>query len=67
MSQILELSDAKSTGFIGRAGTVIGRRTEGRGIALLTVIVVIVALTQPLVFSAYPVTLGRIALIGIVA
>ena len=67
MSQILELSDAKSKGFFGRAGTVIGRRTEGRGIALLSVILVIVALTEPLVFSAYSVTLGRIALIGIVA
>jgi ribose transport system permease protein len=43
------------------------RRTEGRGVALLLVILIVVALTEPLVFTAYPVSLGRIALIGLVA
>jgi ribose/xylose/arabinose/galactoside ABC-type transport system permease subunit len=44
----------------------IARRTEGRAVALLAIILVVTALTQPLVFSAYQVTLGRIALIGMV-
>ena len=46
---------------------VLARRTEGRGVALLALGLVFVSLTQPLVFTAYPVTLGRIALIGLVA
>jgi len=51
----------------GRFRTLVARRTEGRGVALLAVILVGVAFTEPLVFVAYPVSLGRIALIGIVA
>lgn len=47
--------------------TFVGRRTEGRGVALLAVIAVLVILFEPLVFTAYPVTLGRIALVGLVA
>lgn len=52
---------------LGRVRLVVARRTEGRGVALLAIIMVVVALTQPLVFTAYPVSLGRIALIGLVA
>jgi len=51
----------------GRFRTLVARRTEGRGVALLAVILVGGAFTEPLVFVAYPVSLGRIALIGIVA
>lgn len=53
--------------FLSRARLVLARRTEGRGAALLIALLVFVSLTQPLVFTAYPVTLGRIALIGLVA
>ncbi|WP_156794071.1 ABC transporter permease [Aeromicrobium marinum] len=45
----------------------LGRRTEGRGVALLAVVLVVVVILEPLVFSAYPVTLSRIALVGLVA
>ena len=55
------------TGFWGKLRTVLARRTEGRGVVLLLVIATVVTMTQPLVFTAYQVTLGRIALIGLVA
>ena len=68
MSQTSSITiGSRDQSFLGRARLVIARRTEGRGVALLTVIMVVVALTQPLVFTAYPVSLGRIALIGLVA
>ena len=67
MTQTMQLGKADSTSFFGKLRTTLARRTEGRGVALLVVILVAVALFEPLVFTAYPVTLGRIALIGIVA
>lgn len=67
MSQTMQLGKAAETGFLGNLRSTLARRTEGRGVALLVVILVFVALFEPLVFTAYPVTLGRIALIGIVA
>ena len=42
----------------------LGRRTEGRAVALLAVVLVVALLMEPLVFSAYPVTLSRVALVG---
>jgi ribose/xylose/arabinose/galactoside ABC-type transport system permease subunit len=67
MTQTMQLGAKRDDSFWGRARTVAARRTEGRGVALLAVILIVVGLTQPLVFTAYPVSLGRIALIGIVA
>jgi ribose transport system permease protein len=43
------------------------RRTEGRGVALLAVVLVASLVLEPLVFSAYSVTLSRVALVGLVA
>jgi ribose/xylose/arabinose/galactoside ABC-type transport system permease subunit len=43
------------------------RRTEWRGVALLAVVVVAALVMEPLVFSAYSVTLSRVALVGLVA
>lgn len=57
----------RSSGVWSGVRVAIARRTEGRGVALLAIILVVTALTEPLVFSAYQVTLGRIALIGLVA
>ena len=51
----------------GKIKLTIARRTEGRGVALLAIILTVALLTEPLVFTAYQVTLGRIALIGLVA
>ena len=67
MTETMQLGKVGPKGFFGRLRTVAARRTEGRGVALLAVILVTVAFLEPLVFVAYPVSLGRIALIGIVA
>lgn len=67
MSQTLTVAGSEATGFGARLRRMAGRRTEGRAATLLAVIVIVTALLEPLVFTAYPVTLGRIALIGIVA
>ena len=67
MSQTMQLGKLAKTGFLGNLRSTLARRTEGRGVALLIVILVFVALFEPLVFTAYPVSLGRIALIGLVA
>lgn len=67
MSQTMQLGKLAETGFLGNLRSTLARRTEGRGVALLIVILVFVALFEPLVFTAYPVSLGRIALIGLVA
>lgn len=67
MSQTISLGSTAEQGFFQRIRTIASRRTEGRGLALLAFIIVVVALTEPLVFTAYQVTLGRIALVGIVA
>lgn len=66
MTQTMQLGKTDES-VLGKIRNTIARRTEGRGVALLVIILVGVALFEPLVFTAYPVTLGRIALIGIVA
>lgn len=43
------------------------RRTEWRGVALLAIVVVVTMIVEPLVFDTYPVTLSRVALVGLVA
>jgi ribose transport system permease protein len=45
----------------------LARRTEWRGVTLLAVVVTVALLLEPLVFTSYQVTLGRVALIGLVA
>lgn len=62
----LELGAARG-GFGQRALATLARRTEGRGLALLTLVVITAALLEPVVFTSYQVTLGRVALIGLVA
>jgi len=53
--------------FIRRVRTTLARRTEGRAVALLLVVGIGTWILEPVVFTSYPVTLGRIALIGLVA
>lgn len=62
----LELTKG-STDFLARLRTTLARRTEGRALALLVVVAVGAAILEPVVFTSYEVTLGRIALIGLVA
>jgi ribose transport system permease protein len=54
-------------GLLDRVRVTLARRTEGRGLALLTLVVITAALLEPVVFTSYQVTLGRVALIGLVA
>jgi ribose transport system permease protein len=53
-------------GFVSQLRTTIARRTEGRALALLAVVAVVAWFKEPIVFTSYQVTLGRIALIGLV-
>ncbi len=50
-----------------RLRTILARRTEGRALALLLVVAIGTIIFEPVAFTSYEVTLGRIALIGLVA
>ena len=54
-------------GWFSQLKVTLARRTEGRGLALLSVVIVAAAILEPVVFTSYQVTLGRVALIGLVA
>ncbi len=54
-------------GAMNRLRRTLARRTEGRALALLIIVVIVTAIMEPIAFTAYEVTLGRIALIGLVA
>ena len=60
-------AETQATGFLGRARTLLGRRTEGRAVVLLLIVAIVTWFAEPIVFTSYQVTLGRIALIGLVA
>lgn len=66
MSLGMEPSDQR-VNFLGRLRTTLARRTEGRALALLILVSIVTLFTEPIVFTSWPVTLGRIALIGLVA
>lgn len=51
----------------GRFRTLLARRTEGRAVILLIVVASVALVLEPIVFTSYQVTLGRLALIGLVA
>ncbi|MFO7778392.1 MAG: ABC transporter permease [Nitriliruptoraceae bacterium] len=60
-------SSQHADGAVARLRTILGRRTEGRAVALLGVVLVATLILEPVVFTSYEVTLGRVALIGLVA
>lgn len=62
----LELG-TRDTDLLSRVRTLLARRTEGRALALLVVVVVVTLFIEPTTFTSYEVTLGRIAQIGLVA
>lgn len=66
MTQTLEL-DTQERGLLGRIRVLAARRTEGRAVALLIVVSVLALLLAPIVFTSFEVTLGRVALVGLVA
>jgi ribose/xylose/arabinose/galactoside ABC-type transport system permease subunit len=59
--------DLVSSVGLSRWRKVLARRTEGRAVALLVVVSVTTLLLEPTVFTSYQVTLGRLALVGLVA
>lgn len=63
----MRLGGQEARGLLNRVRAAASRRTEGRGLALLAVVVVVVAILEPVTFTAYSVTFGRVALIGLVA
>lgn len=65
-SQTMSLGEA-NTGFSARLRAALGRRTEWRAIILLVLVVVGALIFAPTVFTAYQVTLGFVALIGLIA
>jgi ribose/xylose/arabinose/galactoside ABC-type transport system permease subunit len=62
----LTLGDQQQ-GVVDRIRTTLARRTEGRALALLLVVSLITWIQEPVAFTSGSVTLGRIALIGLVA
>lgn len=56
-----------ATDLLGRLRSIAGRRTEGRALALFVIVVVGTLLFEPRALTSYQVTLGRIALVGLVA
>jgi ribose/xylose/arabinose/galactoside ABC-type transport system permease subunit len=54
-------------GTLDKLRVLISRRTEGRAVALLIVVSILTIIFEPIAFTSYEVTLGRIALIGLVA
>ena len=66
MSSTIKLDSRPDTA-LSRLRLLAGRRTEGRALALLIVVSTLAAVVAPVVFTSYQVTLGRVALIGLVA
>lgn len=59
--------DSRPETFSSRVRVILSRRTEGRALALLIAVATLAAFVAPVVFTSYQVTLGRVALIGLVA
>lgn len=64
--QGISIGDSR-TDLAHRLRTKLARRTEGRAVILLLVVAIGAWIREPIVFTSYQVTLGRIALIGLVA
>ncbi len=67
MTNLDRLDLDQGTGGSSRLRASLARRTEWRAVTLLGVVVAVALVSEPLVFTAYQVTLGRVALIGLVA
>ena len=63
----LQLGGEADESLLGRAKTLLARRSEGRALALLAVVVIVTIFVEPTTFTSYEVTLGRTAQIGLVA
>ncbi len=65
--QGITLGGDKRTDLIGRIRLTLSRRTEGRALGLLIIVAIAAYILEPIVFTSWQVTLGRTALIGLVA
>lgn len=59
--------DGTGAGPIDRLRTTLRRRTEGRALALFVVVATVTWIVEPVAFTSWQVTLGRVALVGLVA
>jgi ribose transport system permease protein len=66
-SQGIQIGADEQSGIVAKIRVTIARRTEGRALALLLLVAIATWFTEPIVFTSYAVTLGRVALIGLVA
>ncbi|HRN28620.1 MAG TPA: ABC transporter permease [Terrimesophilobacter sp.] len=66
MTQTIKL-DQRTGGFLDNARVFVARRTEGRAVALLVVVATFALIFEPIAITSIQVTLGRVALIGLVA
>lgn len=66
MTQTMKL-DTQSEGFLDQVRVFIARRTEGRAVILLVLVVTFAAIFEPVAITSFQVSLGRVALIGLVA
>ncbi len=57
----------KQGGALDRLRVLVSRRTEGRAVVLLIVVSILTISFEPIAFTSYEVTLGRTALIGLIA
>lgn len=65
--QGINLRTERSGSLAAKIGRFFSQRSEGRGLVLLILVSVMTLIFEPGVFSAWPTTLSRIALIGLVA
>src|SRR5690554_3512815 len=59
--------DTRPVSSIDRVRVFIARRTEGRAVVLLVLVVAFAAIFEPIAITSFEVSLGRVALIGLVA
>lgn len=65
--EVLSLGNKASTNRSGQLRSALARRTDWRAIILLAIVTVVALIMEPLVFTAYSVTLSLVALTGLVA
>lgn len=66
MTQTMKLDTGAETPF-DRMRVFVARRTEGRAVILLVLVATFAAIFEPVAVTSFQVTLGRVALIGLVA
>lgn len=67
MTQTMNSNTRSEEGFLDRVRVFVARRTEGRAVALLVLVLAFSAIFEPIAITAFGVSLGRVALIGLLA